>query len=233
MNEPEAFTTTPPRRTRLAVASAVLLFHLAVIAVLIRAFAPDLPGRIVEAVVSTVTVTVTTPPPEPKSEPAGAAGEAGRKAVPRAVMAPRPRVELSEKDAARAASTGSADTSGARDTGEGTGASGAGLGTGSGTGGEGQGGGTKAVKIKGDITSAKDYPRAGRDLRNGDYVIVAITVGTDGKPSACRVHRPSRDEEANAITCKLAMQRFRFRPATDANGEPVESVYGWKQTWYY
>ena len=36
-------------------------------------------------------------------------------------------------------------------------------------------------------------------------------VGTDGKPTACRVARPSRDAEANAITCRLALQRFRFR----------------------
>ena len=64
-------------------------------------------------------------------------------------------------------------------------------------------------------------------------MVVAITVGTAGKPTACRVPRPSRDAEANAITCRLAMQRFRFRPATDSAGNPIVSTFGWKQTWFY
>ncbi len=63
--------------------------------------------------------------------------------------------------------------------------------------------------------------------------IVVVTVGTDGRPTACRVQRASRDAAANAVTCRLAIQRFRFRAATDAAGNPVEAVYGWKQSWHY
>jgi protein TonB len=116
-----------------------------------------------------------------------------------------------------------------------TGAAGAGTGTGSGAGGNGQGGGggSAAVKIAGDINSARDYPIASRDLRIGDHVVIALTVGTDGRPSACRVVRASRDPEADAITCRLAMARFRFRPATDAAGQPVIATYGWQQRWFY
>jgi protein TonB len=96
-------------------------------------------------------------------------------------------------------STGNQVVSGARETGEGTGAGGQGSGTGSGAGGQGQGAGgaSKPVKIAGDINSARDYPRATRDLRIGDYVIVALTVGTDGRVQDCRIHRPSRDAEAD------------------------------------
>ena len=70
------------------------------------------------------------------------------------------------------------------------------------------------------------------DGRNGDYVIVALTVGTDGRVRACRVHRPSRDAAADRITCELATRRFRFKPATDRNGQPVEAVFGWQQRWF-
>ena len=92
---------------------------------------------------------------------------------------------------------------------------------------------TKAVKTAGEINSARDYPIATRDLRINDFVIVAITVGADGRPSGCRVSRPSKDAQANSITCQLALKRFRFKPATDASGKPVASVYGWKQSWFY
>ena len=96
----------------------------------------------------------------------------------------------------------------------------------------GGGGAGKAVKIAGDINSARDYPPATREQRLGDYVIVALTVGTDGRVSNCRIHRPSKDPQSDQITCRLATERFRFRPATDAAGNPVESVYGWRQRWF-
>lgn len=220
--------------------AAVALLHLVVVLALIRAFAPDLTGRVVESAVSVFTVAVTAPPPQPslapvRPKPEGAAGDAGRKAVPKEAAAPRPKVAIAENAAPPAASKGDQVTSGARETGAGAGAGGEGSGTGSGRGGQGQGGGgaSKAVKIAGDINSARDYPRETEELRIGDYVIVALTVGTDGRVRDCRIHRASRDAEADRITCRLATRRFRFRPATDASGNPVESVYGWQQRWFY
>jgi periplasmic protein TonB len=208
---------------------------------LIRAFAPDFTHKAVERVVSAFTVTVTAPEPTPTPEPRpsahsdpGAAAPMGRKAKPKEIVAPRPKVAIATKIAPAAASTGNAVTSGARDAGAGTGAGGQGNGTGSGAGGNGSGaGGAKAIKIAGDISSARDYPIASREQRIDDYVIVAITVSAEGRPTACRVHRASHDAQANAITCRLAMQRFRFKPATDGAGNPVPSTYGWQQRWHY
>ncbi|MBC2668399.1 TonB family protein [Novosphingobium piscinae] len=231
-----------PRRVRLGVALVVAALHGLAVVALIRAFAPDLAGRAVDAVVSTFAVaapTPATPSPSPRPPPrsvaaAGSAGAAGRRAVPRAVAAPPPRIRVPRPASAPpVAASGSAEISGARDTGSGTGAGAAGGGTGQGGSGMGQGGGQAAVKIAGEINSARDYPIASRDLRIGDHVIVALTVGTDGRVSACRVVRPSRDREADAITCRLAQSRFRFRPATDAAGQPVASTYGWRQRWFY
>ncbi|MBC2653332.1 TonB family protein [Novosphingobium aerophilum] len=234
-----------PPRVRLGVALLVAGLHSLAILGLIRAFAPDLAGRAIDAVVSTFAVEAPRSPeprppepsPPPKSSaptPAGQAAPAGRRAVPRATVTPPPRITLAPPVAAPpVAATGTADTSGARDQGAGTGAGGEGSGTGRGTAGTGQGGGSAAVKIAGEINSARDYPIATRDLRIGDRVIVAITVGTDGRPSACRVVRPSRDAQADAITCRLALARFRFRPATDGAGTPVVSVFGWQQRWFY
>ncbi len=227
----------------------ILLLHIAAILGLIRAFAPDFADNVVSNVASAFTVTVTSPtpppPPPPPPPPAaeraapqqeGAAGAPGKKAIPKEVTAPEPVIVLPKITAPQVAGTGTDNRSGARDSGDGTGAAGQGAGTGAGAGGSGQGGGGRggapAEKIKGDINSARDYSRSGRDLRLGDYVIIVMTVGTDGRAKDCSVSRASRDPEADATTCELAVKRFRFRPATDAQGRPVESTYGWRQRWF-
>jgi len=142
---------------------------------------------------------------------------------------------LSSQAAAPITGSGPETSAGASDAGQGTGAGGQGAGTGAGGEGSGQGGGGTgkgAEKIGGSI-SPGDYPAQSRDLRVGDFVVVALTVGTNGKVKACQIRRPSRDAEADRITCTLAVKRFRFRPATDARGKPVESLYGWAQRWFY
>ena len=231
-----------PRPVRVGAFVAVGLLHLAAAMLLVRAFAPGFTAEVARRVVSSFTVTVTAPEPIPApspapsagaAQPAGAAGAAGTKARPKAAAAPLPKVVLAKPAAPPVAATGSADRAGAS-VGAGTGAGGAGAGTGSGGAGSGTGagGGTRPVKIAGDINSARDYPIASRDLRLGDHVVIWLTVGTDGRPTACKVARASRDAAADAITCRLALERFRFKPALDANGAPVVATYGWQQRWF-
>lgn len=237
-----------PRSVRVGIVILILLLHIAAIFGLIRAFAPDFTASVVRNVTSAFTVTVTSPTPTPTPPPpapskqqrppeeAGAAAPPGKKAAPREVTAPKPVIVLPKVTAPQVAATGNDNRSGARDSGDGTGAAGQGAGTGaggsgSGTGGGG-GGGTPVEKIRGEINSARDYPRSSAEQRLGDHVIIVLTVGTDGRPKACRVSRPSRDAQAGPITCELAMKRFRFRPATDAAGKPVEATYGWRQRWF-
>ncbi|MFM5916957.1 MAG: energy transducer TonB [Novosphingobium sp.] len=237
----EDLDISAPRRTKVGVAALVTVIMLVIAAGVIRIFTPDFAARVVETVLNTFSVTVTTPPmdkppPPPKApDEAGKSGNEGKKAVPREAVKPPINKPIKQAPAPINGGKGSANTSGASQTGSGTGAGGPGNGPGNGAGGNGTGGGavTKAVKIAGDINSARDYPIASRDLRINDFVIVAITVGVDGTPTGCRVARPSKDAQANAITCQLALKRFRFRPATDTNGKPIASVFGWKQSWYY
>ncbi|WP_375289129.1 energy transducer TonB [Qipengyuania sp.] len=224
------------------VLAAIVIAHVVAFYGLIRIFAPDAVAGIERTVLSTFSVTVTAPPPPPPPEnqpepDEGAAGDPGREAVPQPVTAPSPKIPIKpEKPLPRASSTGSANTSGATQSGEGTGAAGNGSGTGSGRGGGGQGGlaVTKPVKIAGDINSASDFPvpPGGRQARFGTAVTVAMTVRTDGRASNCRVLRPSGDPVADHIVCRLAVERFRFRPATDSAGNPVPATYGWRQEWF-
>jgi periplasmic protein TonB len=226
---PGADLVSPPR-TRLGAAILVAILHVAAVFFLIRAFAPGMVSDVTGEVIAAFTVAPPTPettPEKQQSDPAGAAAPAGKRAIPRERAAPKPKVELVTPDEASIAGKG--------DLGERTGAGGQGSGDGSGAGGSGRGagGGARAAKIAGDINSARDYPRESRDLRIGDHVIVALTVGPDGRVRSCRVSRASKDPEADRITCRLATERFRFRAATDAAGNPVESVFGWRQRWFY
>lgn len=241
MEDAQARFTETRRQPRWWVIVLVVLGHLLAFYGLVRAFAPDAVESVERSVLSTFQVTVAAPPPPPpEAEPVpdeGAAGEQGKQAVPEPVTAPAPRIPVASPiPLPRASSTGTASSSGAKDSGAGTGAAGSGEGTGSGRGGGGQGGVavTKPVKIAGDINSAADFPvpPGGRQARFGTSVTVYMTVGTDGRASNCRVVRPSPDREADAIVCRLAEQRFRFRPATDSQGNPVPATYGWRQEWF-
>ena len=232
----------PPRRARLGVIALVAAVHVLVAVGLVRAFTPDLPARLVGQALSAISVVITAPPPQPAPEPdpesqaeEGAAAPEGPKATPREVAAPERTLPVKPQPLPPMSGRGDEAASGARDTGEGTGAGGDGVGTGSGQGGTGQGSGLAVrgvEKIAGDINSARDYPRKTRDLRIGHSVTILLDVGVDGRVTGCRVTAPSPDPEADAITCKLATERFRFRPATDRAGNPVPGQYAWRQRWF-
>ncbi|MEL6528907.1 MAG: hypothetical protein AAGK01_03475 [Pseudomonadota bacterium] len=231
------------RRKRLSWPLIVLivLFHIAVFYGLARALAPDLTASVERQVVSGFTVVVTTPPdpPPPENEPEpdeGAQGAPGKEAVPQPVTAPTPKLEVKPTPRPRASSTGTQNRSGAREAGDGTGAAGTGDGTGSGNRGGGQGGVavTKPVHVSGAINNARDYPipDGGRSARRGTEVIVRVMVGVDGRARNCSIYRPSPDAEADRITCDLVEQRLGFRPAQDANGNPVAAPFYWRQRWF-
>ena len=241
MSAPATRFTETRLRPRWWLIALIVLAHVLAFYGLVRVFAPDAVRSVERSVMSTFNVTITSPPPPPPQAEArpdeGAAGDPGKQAVPKPVTAPTPRIPITSPiPVPRASSTGAANSSGAQDSGGGTGAAGSGEGTGSGRAGGGQGGiaATKPVKIAGDINSAADFPvpPGGRQARFGTSVTVYMTVGTDGRASNCRVVRPSPDPEADAIVCRLAEQRFRFRPATDSDGNPVTATYGWRQEWF-
>lgn len=226
-------------RNRLAAIALAVVLHLAVLWGVLHGFGgvPVLSGSTEDRFVTqTFDVPLEKPSPAPSPtapDPAGAAGAEGKKAVAKPVVA-QARVPAKPMPAPPVASTGDAATSGAATQGQGTGGGGEGMGTGSGASGSGAGGGLarKPEKIAGDIRSTRDYPAASRDARIGKRVVILLSVGSNGRVEDCRVWRASGVPEADAITCRLARERFRFRPATDADGNPVASTYGWEQRWF-
>lgn len=233
---------TRPRRLRWPLIAVIVVLHVAALYGLARALAPDFTAAVEREVVSAFSIPPPAPPapppPENRSEPdEGAQGSPGREAVAQPVSAPSPRVPVrQDRPLPRAASTGTASRSGAAAAGDGTGAAGTGTGTGSGNAGSGRGGiaVSRPVHISGTIDNARDYPvpSGGRAARQGTEVIVRVTIGTDGRARDCSVYRPSPDAEADRITCNLVESRLGFRPAMDANGNPVAAPFYWRQRWF-
>ena len=242
---PTRFADAPalPGRVRGALLVLIVLAHVVLGIALVRAFGgvQALVGDAQRLPVLTATVTPEkTPPPPPapathSHQREGASGTAGLRAQADQILAPPARLPIAEPPAAPVAGVGSDVRSGASTGGESTGGASSGAGTGSGGTGNGGGGryvATKPVKIAGDLAES-DYAVAGRAKRLGTAVIVVLTVGTDGHVSACRVHQPSGDPDADAVTCALARARFRFHPALDQNGDPIEASYGWRQSFFW
>lgn len=230
-----------PRRWSWPLLLAVAVFHLVALYWLAHALVPDMAQSVEREVIAAFNVSPAEPappPPENRPEPdEGAQGDPGEKAVAAAVSAPPAKLPTpAPTPLPRAASTGSASQSGASATGDGTGAAGAGLGTGSGNAGRGSGGVavSRPVHISGSINNARDYPTppGGRDARRGTEVIVKVIVGTNGRARDCSIYRASPDPEADRITCQLVVERLGFRPAQDANGNPVEAPFYWRQRWF-
>jgi protein TonB len=225
--------------------SAALAFvvQALVLAVLLLGLSPAARQAVRQNALAAFVVDDTPPPPPPSPikaplhaapQAAALSGAAGAHAVPRAVIAPVPLVPLVRPPAPQVSASGSADTSGMRDAGSATVLA-------------------QPVRAAAMVPAAparrrrrigagadlgqhrlgKGLPRSGRDARIGHSALIVFTVGTDGRAHDCHVRESSGDADSDAITCKLAQERFRFRPATDASGRPVEQVHGWRQSWFY
>ncbi len=225
---PHRFADAPilSARARLGLRAGLLVAYGGVVLFAIRAFDPFVRYTYEAYRQPSITSVVFAAPHADahRRRADGARGAAARRAEADPIVAPS-RPVVTAPPAAPVAGTGSAPQSGASAGGEGTG----GAGSGNGPGGGGHYG--APTKIAGDLAE-RDYAKAGRARRLGTAVIVALTVGTDGRVTACRVHQPSGDPDADAVTCRLAIERFRFHPALDPNGNPVEATFGWQQRFF-
>lgn len=78
--------------------------------------------------------------------------------------------------------------------------------------------------------SADDYPDASRRAGEEGVTGVRVTVGTDGRVSACSVTRSSGFSRLDEKACQIAQRRWRFKPATQ-EGQPVEATISRNYRW--
>lgn len=192
---------------------------------------------------------ISRPPPPPRQHAAGARrqnpGREGAASPPNLrseaaeIIAPRPPIPLplpSPVAAAPIPKLGMDPSSGAALVrGPGTGSGGFGNGSGSGAGGDGDGGGgygddSPPRQIRGRLRYS-DSPALGDGEGVSGTVSVRYTVTVDGRAVNCRITRSSGSRALDEITCRLIEQRFRFDPARDWRGRPIQSDIVENHSW--
>ena len=172
-------------------------------------------------------------PPPPNKKPAGASAPPSRGAT-KAPSPPKPPHPLPKPTPAQpSVDVGSQSASGAgAAAGSGAGQGGQGNGTGAGGSGTGNGSGvaTPPVHIAGALTDA-DYARTSHPRGATGTVYIAFRVRADGSVDQCRVTRTSGYPSIDEATCRLFQQRFRFRPARNASGQPIDYTMSTVFTW--
>ncbi|HEU0097290.1 MAG TPA: energy transducer TonB [Allosphingosinicella sp.] len=241
-------------RDRLRSAVGVGLLHALIGYVLLTGLGYGPPALIHEGL---KIFTVDEEPPPPPAEPArpdvekktrkakpkdaeGAASPANLRNTPTEIVSPKPEIPIPVPPpipSAPAAGQGSAMAAGAAPVpGPGTGRGGVGSGLGSGrfgngTGGGGGGGrGSRARWLSGSIDGS-DYPDSAYRARVGGTVHLRFTVAPSGRVSDCAVTRSSGSRELDAVTCRLIVRRFRYRPARNAEGVPIASTVVGEHVW--
>ena len=233
------------REPRARAAAAALAIEAALIAGII--FGLTGPVALLPSAPASLISIALDPPPQPKERlKASGSTENGRAAPPSlkaeaapvvaplvVVIPPRPVPAAKLPAASIGVKAGAAAQPGA-----GSGAGGLGTGTGSGSGGtgsgdgigDGAGGGSDPDWIGGKIRD-KDYPKALREANISGTTVTEIAVGTAGRATGCRVTRSSGSRELDAVTCRLVLERFKFKPARNAAGQAVPSQIEYEQEW--
>lgn len=231
------------RRDRIAGALAAVVVQVVVGYALISGLAVGFGQAAREAL---ATFSVLPPPPRPaeKLQPKrvvsrkaeGAASSANLRSKATDIVAPRPVIPPPVPPpivTAEKAGVGDQSMSGNADVpGPGTGSGGIGEGTGSGRYGDGAGdGGRETAPRQTKGMKRGDYPSDLADAGIGGTVGVRYTVTVDGRATGCRITRSSGSRALDVRTCELIELRFRFRPALDEDGRPVQSVLVHNWSW--
>ena len=222
------------RRNRVLGIAGTVAVHVLVIAFLLL-LAPrysPLPG-VPEPGLVAVELSEPRPPPPPDDVEQGAAAppSRGRTEAPSPPSPPAPLARPTPAEVAVDPGSGQASGAGAA-PGSGAGQGGEGSGSGAGGAGSGRGAGlvTPPQRLEGALTNA-DYRRARPPEGAAGTVVVSFRVRTDGRVDRCAVARSSGFAVFDEATCRLIEQRFRFRPARDEGGRPLDWTIRTDFTW--
>lgn len=231
------------RRGRLPAIIVALALQALLALVLLRGLAVPLSSRIVDDL-KVFSAAPPTPPPvrvaqrRSATRHRGHASPANRRSKATDVVAPPPVVPPITPPpivTAPLPGVGSEASGGAAlRPGPGTGSGGVGAGTGSGDGGNGDGNGdgeTPLRLIRGAIRQS-DRPRETIAPGVGGTTRFLFTVGVRGRVTDCRVTASSGNPQLDALTCRLVVDRFRYRPTLDAAGRPVPEQVDGSFTWH-
>lgn len=78
---------------------------------------------------------------------------------------------------------------------------------------------------------SSDYPESAIAGDEEGFVVVRLTVGTNGRVSNCNVTSPSGSRTLDRATCQVLQSRARFSPARDDHGNPTTDTVTTRIRW--
>lgn len=190
-----------------------------------------------ESVIDMFDVRLPPPPPPPEIEPQPKEeaadkpeGAAGKKAEASPVIAlPAPVPRPSPVVAAPVPAQGTAPRSGAALSGTGPGAGGSG--TGAGGGGSGGGGIGAEARLLGGNRARMPRGLLRQIPQDGGFAHLLLSVGPAGRVTGCRVLTSSGYDGIDAALCAVMVNRSRWSPARDRQGNPITVQVRYTATW--
>ena len=68
--------------------------------------------------------------------------------------------------------------------------------------------------------TSQDFPREALDTNKSGTVVVRLTTDETGKVTNCVVVASSGMKSMDAVTCRAALKRAKYKPAFGADGRP-------------
>lgn len=95
---------------------------------------------------------------------------------------------------------------------------------------------SQAAKLKpGDLQrlfgDPNNYPDSARDAGAQGSVAAALSVGADGRVTACSISSGSGNADLDRQTCNIATRRIRMTPAKDDDGNNIASNFTLRVRW--
>ena len=93
---------------------------------------------------------------------------------------------------------------------------------------------SQSVRPRGNPASwitTSDYPTADMRVDMQGTVAYRLTVGPNGRPTACDITQSSGFWRLDEATCRLVLRRARFCPATDKKAQPITGTWSSRMKW--
>jgi TonB family protein len=89
----------------------------------------------------------------------------------------------------------------------------------------------RRAELRSGYISDDDYPASALRANASGTTVVQYTIGVDGRVVDCIVTDSSLNSALDSASCSIVQRRFRFRPAMDAGGKPIEEVRTQRILW--
>ena len=89
-----------------------------------------------------------------------------------------------------------------------------------------------AVLVGGSVTR-DDYPSELVKKKEQGKADLTFTIARDGRPAGCRAERSSGNPKLDQLACDLVRERLQYRPASGADGKPVEAQGTYSVDWTF